>query len=453
MGLFFRKSQKVGPFRINFSTSGVGISTGVTGARVSVGPRGTFVHLGRHGVYYRKKVGVDNPMPNGGSVDPTPTYEQREELHSITTLNFDQLTDSDSQEFIKELEEKDRKIRYLPIFGILLSFLILVFYWTWSTAIIDTTEIKQQFFKIEKQVVNLRNQPSTSSEVVSKAEYGQQLKYLGSADENWSKILTLQNDTAYVHNSLGNSVDLVTDRIQKTRFYGFEWLQLVIMIMIVGALIFWMIFLHRLDKKRKSIELYYAMEEEMMEMYDKFLSHFKEFSKSSKIWQKLHTERATDTKYTGGAGSLVRRIPIGKVENDSKPTPFIKTNVELPHLKLKNTDLYFFPERLILKRNRKFAAVMYKNLLIDSGSIRFIEDGGVPRDAIVVDHTWKYVNKSGGPDKRFKDNRKLPICKYSEYHFQSSGGVNEVIKTSKHGAMDNFANFIIQIGKLQTQLN
>ncbi len=55
MGLFIRRSKKFGPFRINFSTSGIGISTGVKGGRVSVGPRGTYVHLGRYGVYYRKK--------------------------------------------------------------------------------------------------------------------------------------------------------------------------------------------------------------------------------------------------------------------------------------------------------------------------------------------------------------------------------------------------------------
>jgi hypothetical protein len=57
MGFFFRKSKSFGLFRLNFSKSGVGISTGVKGARVSVGPRGTELHLGRKGVYYRKKLG------------------------------------------------------------------------------------------------------------------------------------------------------------------------------------------------------------------------------------------------------------------------------------------------------------------------------------------------------------------------------------------------------------
>ena len=56
MGFFFRKSVKFGPFRINFSKSGIGLSTGVRGARISVGPRGAFVNVGAGGFYYRKKL-------------------------------------------------------------------------------------------------------------------------------------------------------------------------------------------------------------------------------------------------------------------------------------------------------------------------------------------------------------------------------------------------------------
>ena len=50
----FRKSKKVGPFRLNFSNAGVGVSVGVKGARVGVNARGSYIHVGRGGVYYRK---------------------------------------------------------------------------------------------------------------------------------------------------------------------------------------------------------------------------------------------------------------------------------------------------------------------------------------------------------------------------------------------------------------
>jgi hypothetical protein len=57
MGFFFRKSIGFGPFRLNLSKSGVGVSTGIKGARVWTGPRGTYVQVGRKGFYYRQKLG------------------------------------------------------------------------------------------------------------------------------------------------------------------------------------------------------------------------------------------------------------------------------------------------------------------------------------------------------------------------------------------------------------
>src|SRR5216683_3397831 len=57
MGWFFRKSARFGPFRLNFSKSGIGVSAGIRGARVSTGPKGTYVNLGRSGLFYRQKIG------------------------------------------------------------------------------------------------------------------------------------------------------------------------------------------------------------------------------------------------------------------------------------------------------------------------------------------------------------------------------------------------------------
>jgi len=61
MGFFFRKSIGFGPFRLNLSKSGFGVSTGIKGARIWTGPRGTYVQVGREGFYYRQKIGDINP--------------------------------------------------------------------------------------------------------------------------------------------------------------------------------------------------------------------------------------------------------------------------------------------------------------------------------------------------------------------------------------------------------
>lgn len=56
MGFIFRRSVKMGPFRINFSKSGIGVSAGVPGFRVtqsSTGRRYTTFNVPGSGLSYR----------------------------------------------------------------------------------------------------------------------------------------------------------------------------------------------------------------------------------------------------------------------------------------------------------------------------------------------------------------------------------------------------------------
>lgn len=57
MGWFIRKSVKAGPFRVNISKRGIGMSAGGKGFRVGTGPRGPYVAGGRGGIYFRQRLG------------------------------------------------------------------------------------------------------------------------------------------------------------------------------------------------------------------------------------------------------------------------------------------------------------------------------------------------------------------------------------------------------------
>lgn len=60
MTTYLRKSFTFGPFRINLSKSGLGISFGITGFRVGTGPRGPYIHAGRGGLYFKKSLKQKN---------------------------------------------------------------------------------------------------------------------------------------------------------------------------------------------------------------------------------------------------------------------------------------------------------------------------------------------------------------------------------------------------------
>jgi hypothetical protein len=74
MGFSFRRSSSFGPFRFNFSKSGIGASVGVKGARVTLTPRGTtYITVGHGGFSYRQNLSASNrrhsPRPQVETVE------------------------------------------------------------------------------------------------------------------------------------------------------------------------------------------------------------------------------------------------------------------------------------------------------------------------------------------------------------------------------------------------
>jgi hypothetical protein len=51
----------------------------------------------------------------------------------------------------------------------------------------------------------------------------------------------------------------------------------------------------------------------------------------------------------------------------------------------------------------------------------------------MVGNTWRYVNKSGGPDRRFSNNSQIPICLYESMLLTSGSGLRELFQMSRTG--------------------
>jgi hypothetical protein len=94
--------------------------------------------------------------------------------------------------------------------------------------------------------------------------------------------------------------------------------------------------------------------------------------------------------------------------------PHVQTNIEVPTLRAGVHTLYFFPDRLLVYDRTGVGAVTYPDLLVDIATTSFREDGSIPSDGRQTGTTWRYVNKNGGPDRRFNDNREIPIVEYGQ---------------------------------------
>ena len=82
------------------------------------------------------------------------------------------------------------------------------------------------------------------------------------------------------------------------------------------------------------------------------------------------------------------------------------------------------PDALYIVQGIKVGVIKYSDLDFDVKATRFVEDLGVSSDSKIIDYTWQYVNKSGSPDMRFKDNKQYPICLYGNLEIKSNSGLN-----------------------------
>jgi hypothetical protein len=192
------------------------------------------------------------------------------------------------------------------------------------------------------------------------------------------------------------------------------------------------------DRLSKTVVLFYEMEPQFEEAYQQLHNAFDQMRTCHRTW---HVEARGDVhtlyewKTSGGASSIIRRKSV--VFRKGAP-PYFKTNVVVPVVPAGRQTIYFFPDRVLVYAPEGVGAVAYDTLEVGWGDSRFIEEGGVPSDAQVVDKTWRYVNKSGGPDRRFNNNCEIPITLYGVVQFSSALGLREVFQLSRTGIGPQF---------------
>jgi hypothetical protein len=189
------------------------------------------------------------------------------------------------------------------------------------------------------------------------------------------------------------------------------------------------------DQLRKTVVVFYEIDPDAEAPYQRLHDAFGGLRTCARVWHLEAAGAVRDAKCHAGAGTLVKRKGIALTTG---AVPYLKTNIEIPTIPVGKQLLAFLPERLLVFDSHRVGAVPYAELMVGVTQIRFIEDGAVPDDAQVIDRTWKYVNKKGTPDRRFKDNRELPVVQYEELHFFSGSGLNEKIQLSRAGVGEPF---------------
>lgn len=361
MGFYFRKSSKLGPFRINYSKSGVGVSFGVRGARISTGPRGTYIHAGANGFYYRERLGAKrrngkqniNNQPIDSSFSGK-TYYENDDIFNIV--------DSETETLVKEINKKLSRISI----GLLIYISSLIL-----------TVLSYYYLK-------------------------------------WDNIITL-------------------------------------CIFAAGSVI--SIIIAIIEKLKKKTRLYYELDEVALNRYSYLEKALIELSNSNRIWQIKTRTEIYDQKRNSGATSSVSRVQACIKHCKA---PYLDSNILPYSIQCENCALYFFPDQLFVYQKKRYGIIKYNSLSILTDDIYFHEKDYVPRDAVIVKYTWKYVNKNGSRDLRFNNNFKIPVCNYGVLKINSNNGLNIYLHVSNINCISNLAMYFKQgtfVSDLETSKN
>lgn len=196
------------------------------------------------------------------------------------------------------------------------------------------------------------------------------------------------------------------------------------------------------DRMRKLTVLFFEPDSATSEHFEALAQALSSAASMRKVKSVASTSQYADRKYSAGASEGLR---FSSASLQLGQGPGVIANVQVPVLKTGRTTLAFYPDRVLAFQGNSVGAAGYDALLAQEERSRFIESESVPGDANVIDHTWQYVNRNGGPDRRFKNNRQLPICAYSQLNLSTTSGLDIRLLGSRERGFAPLASALAQM--------
>lgn len=190
------------------------------------------------------------------------------------------------------------------------------------------------------------------------------------------------------------------------------------------------------ERARKTVVTFYEVEGAAAAWYDQLNSGYLAAASLGGAWRVVESGAISGTyqrKVNSGAAHLISRKPA---RFSTTPPTDLATNIAVPTVTCGSEAMLFLPDRILLRSGRRWSDLPYAELRTSAKHSRFIETGGLPHDGRVIDYTWQYVNVNGGPDRRFRNNRQLPIMLYGRLEFTSRSGLQWIVDCSRLDVAD-----------------
>jgi Protein of unknown function (DUF4236) len=546
MGLFFRKSVNIGPFRLNVSKSGIGASVGFKGARITRTARGTtYVTMGGGGIYYRETISSGGRTQSSNRPSQSGPFANQVENPGHVAEDIE-LVDSSSENLVRQLNERASLfnpawilffLSFLLCLGASIAYVVqrpnlpgvtrpfsqtrranitdeyakLVAYYgnpdsvlsapkIWEKGSIPTWTVRYDSAQVAITLVpagcleayeaylDANADTSRYPSIVASEIGGIQpcnapvnagwtiVDYVNTA-ENWqisaesasrlldtisvrraadpaiqfsgppnvnqksspksrakkrererSDIAALQERLRFA--SARDTEALASEQKNKesAEFTSREESLIAWALLVAGLCIsVAAVIVHRKNAEKRTSRLIYDLSEKDGQTFALVTQALEHLSRSHRIWRIESRSCDVDWKRNAGAAYLVNRKYVRVC---TELPARVEANVTVKCLDLASLKVYFLPDMLLILSNGRYGSIAYRDFKVEEAVTNFIEDDGLPADATVVGQTWRFVNKNGAPDRRFSNNRQLPIAEYGVLHLRLSEKLDFHLNTS-----------------------
>lgn len=117
---------------------------------------------------------------------------------------------------------------------------------------------------------------------------------------------------------------------------------------------------------------------------------------------------------------------------------WLETNIPVWVLQRKKSNVLFLPDYILVEKRGKAGVVHYQDLELSSNSAEFIEAEVLPADTKILRHTWRYINKNGTPDLRYRNNYQVPVTEATYLNLSSKKGFQLCLQASNRKHAEYF---------------
>lgn len=173
-----------------------------------------------------------------------------------------------------------------------------------------------------------------------------------------------------------------------------------------------------------AVSLSVEMDADCSSAHQKVQRTFDALTRCSCIWDITSGSDIDQVKSRSAASMSVERSITKCLRKD---LPGI-TSPESPlvFLNRNGADIYMYSGFFVMFESPSRMGILdIKELEVEYEATKFVETDAIPTDSQQVGEVWEKSNKDGSRDKRYAENRQLPVIKYGEITFRSGSGIYE----------------------------